>query len=169
MTRLLPLAALALSLLLVGCADEPQSGATPPATAAWMLSAAPSDAVGVAALKASAQEGDQVTMTGRIGGRRKPVSAESGLMVVMDAAIASCAEKPEENCPTPWDYCCVPQENLTANAATVQLRDADGEPIVLAEANFPPLSIVTVTGTVGARPNADVLVLLADAVHVAPR
>ena len=170
MTRLFPLAALALPFLLVGCGDTdpaPTPTAAPKA-AAWRLGAAPADAEGVAAVKASAAEGDRVTMVGRIGGRPEPVSPESGLLVVMDPALPSCAEMPDENCATPWDYCCETPEAVTANAATVQVRDAAGEPVVLDAAAFPPLATVSVTGTVGPRPNDGVLVVLADAVHVQP-
>lgn len=173
MIRLPLVAALALvsSFFLTACSDGPSA---PEASAglalpAWQLAEAPADAVGVAELKASASEGDRVTLVGRVGGRMEPVSEESGLVVLVDAAVPSCADSADDNCPTPWDYCCETPERVAANAATVQLRSADGSPIELAAGAVPPLSTVTVVGTVAPRPNGDVLVLVADAMHVAPR
>ncbi len=169
MKRFLPLAALVLPLLILGCAEEAAPAAPVVASpAAWRLASAPAGAVPVAQLKTNAQEGDRVTMTGRIGGRMEPVSPASGLLVVMDPALPSCAEMPDDHCSTLWDYCCETPEDITANAATVQLRDAAGEPIVFDAADFEPLSTVTVTGTVGPRPDPAVLVVLAEAIHVTP-
>lgn len=159
----------ALSLMVVACEEKAQGPAASPqaeTSAAWKLASAPAGGIDVAKAKAGAKEGDKITLVGRIGGRSEPITASSGLFVIMDPALPACSDNPEDNCATPWDYCCETPETITANAATVQLRDADGKPIVLADGELQPLSKITVVGTVAPRPNSDTLVVYATGVHV---
>ncbi len=159
-------------LLLTGCGEDSQNSTTTEpqaaASSSWMLSALPEGALPVAQAKADAKEGDTITLVGRIGGRSEPITASSGLFVVMDPAIPSCADNPEDKCAKPWDYCCETQETITANAATIQLRDAEGNPVTLAEGDLEPLSQVTVVGTVAPRPNNDTLIVYATGLYVQP-
>ena len=62
---------------------------------------------------------------------------------------------------------CEPRASITANSATVQLVDADGNPITadLTAAGFAPLDEVIVVGTVAARPSPEVLTIRATAIH----
>jgi hypothetical protein len=158
----------ALSLVAVACEENAQGPAAAPqaGTQAWKLNAMPQGAVGVVQAKADAKEGEPITLEGRIGGRGEPVSASSGVFVIMDPALPSCADNPDDQCPTPWDYCCETQETITANAATIQLRDADGNPVSLTEGDLKPLSRVAVVGTVAPRPNNDTMVVHATGVYV---
>lgn len=157
-------------LMLVGCGgDEAAQGEPTASSAAWRLADAPGDAVDVAAAKASVAEGDSIVVRGRIGGRMEPISPDSGVFVIMDPAVPSCADMPGDACQTPWDYCCETPQSITANAATVQLRDAEGNPVRLASGALTPLSEVIVTGTVAPRPNSDTLMIHATGVHVVPR
>ncbi len=165
---------LALSLAaLAGCdrsqptstgADRPAPGANP----GWLLASAPENPAEIQAAKASAAEGDQVTVRGRIGGRREPITDGAATFVMMDAGVPSCAENPDDACATPWDYCCEPAEVKEANSATVQLVDAAGAPIEadLALLGIGPLDEVIVVGTVAPRPTPGVLVIKATALHV---
>lgn len=151
--------------LAAGCEKPQQSagGSSP----TWLVAEAPPGAVNVASLKASAKEGDQVVLRGRIGGRSDPISKGSAVFVVMDPGVPSCADSPDDHCPTPWDYCCEPPESIMANSATVQIVNESGEPIVfdLAGLGFKPLDTVVVTGTVGPRPSDNVLTIRATHVH----
>ncbi len=165
MHRLIP-AALA-CLTLAACSNEQPPAAAAPESPAWLLASAPADARTVAEVKPDASEGDTVTVRGRIGGRAQPITPGAPVFIIMDPAIPSCDQIPDDPCPTPWDYCCEPRESLAANSATVQLVDAQGNPIQtdLAAAGLQPLDEVVVTGTVAPRPNPQVLTIRATAIH----
>ena len=156
---------------IAGCGDNaststttPDAGVTP---AAWQLDAAPDGAVDIIAAKATAQAGDTIAIRGKIGGRMQPLSPASGLIVLMDDSVPSCADNPGDSCSTPWDYCCETPETLTAGGATVQVRDADGNPVALPEGALSELDELVVVGTVAPRANDQTLVLLASGVYVA--
>ena len=164
MMRLM-LACAACGVVLGGCERGAERSASAPGVAepaggaAWVLTGEPAGAVGVAEVKASAQEGDTVVLRGRIGGRRDPMGEGSAVFTVMDLGLPHCGENPEDKCATPWDYCCEKPETIRANAATVQApAAADG-------AGFRPLDEVVVVGTVGPRPNPDVLTVVASGVY----
>lgn len=160
----------ACALLLAGCGEgaAPERGAdrgnAPPA---WVLASAPADAREVAAAKASAKEGDEVVVRGRIGGRAQPMSEESPVFTLIDLSIPHCGQIAGDSCPTPWDYCCETPESITANTATVQIVGSDGRPIGESPAahGFEPLDEVIVVGTVGPRPDERVLTIRARGVH----
>ncbi len=167
----LTLVLVAFALTITGCDENPQSTTTtaPPdagTRTSWKLDAMPGGAIAVAQAKAGAKEGDQITIEGRIGGRSEPITASSGLFVIMDPSIPSCADNPEDGCAKPWDYCCETPETISANAATIQLRDAEGKPITLADGDLTPLNRVAVVGTVAPRPNSDTLVVYATGLYV---
>lgn len=163
-----------LVLVLTGCSDstspaEPmsstQSSATQPATPAWILTEMPAGAQGVAELKPNAKESDRIVLRGRIGGSANPLSNASPIFTIVDAAIPSCADNPDDHCKTPWDYCCEPRSILTANSATIQLIDAGGNPLVANPAALlSPLDEIIVVGTVAPRANGDVLLVKATGV-----
>ncbi len=136
-------------------------------TPTWILAAAPADAVPVATLKASATEGQHVVIRGRIGGRADPISADSPVLIIMDPALASCADIEGDTCATPWDYCCETPASIAANNATIQVVDAAGEPITgsLAAAGLEPLAEIIVVGVVAARPDPSVLTIRATGIH----
>ena len=158
-------ALLLIGFALMGCG---QAGETTAPPASWLLTEAPAGAQGVAAVKAKAKEGDRVTVRGKIGGRLEPLSPDSGLFVMMDPAVPSCTDNSNDACPTPWDYCCEPPETIAATAATVQVRDANGDSVTFSEGQLKNLDEVIVVGTVAPRPNADTLVVLAEGVYGTP-
>ena len=157
--------------------DEPApaggGGKTPPAAtgalpAGLFLTVSPGEAVDVGALKATAKEGDEVVVRGRIGGV-PPFIPGVAAMTIADRKLVPCSEMSmEDGCKTPWDYCCAPQDELTANTATVQVVGADGRPLRadLAAAGLAPLSTVLVKGKVGPRPDPKVLVIDAAGIWV---
>ena len=162
--------ALFAALLTTGCGEEDKVSA--PGVSIddidWLLDSAPSGAVDVAAVKASAAEGDRVVVRGQIGGRKEPISGESGVFIIMDPAVPACSDIPGDMCTTPWDYCCETPQSITANAATIQLRDELGIPISFGSDALTPLDTVVVSGTVGPRPNNETLVIYAYGVYVTP-
>ncbi|MEM8836004.1 MAG: hypothetical protein AAGD00_09315 [Planctomycetota bacterium] len=132
-----------------------------------MLTNAPSDAIGVRSAKGSAQPGETIALRGKIGGRIEPMSSGSPVFTIVDLAIEDCTQKMDDNCPTPWDYCCTPTEIITANSATVHLIDASGnasstDPIA---GGLQPLDEVIVVGTIGPRPSEQVLTVKATGVY----
>lgn len=184
--RLAWVAPLALAAALVACKKQESgassasssngatgagAGASASLPAGFVLAAAPvGEASPVAAVKASAKEGDAVTIRGVIGGGAEPMAKERALFTIVDPAVPSCAAMEEDHCPTPWDYCCEDSKSLVANSATVQVLGADGRPLALDLAQIEgvrPLSEVIVTGVVGPRPSPEVLVIHATGLHVA--
>lgn len=154
------------SVLAGACGRGPGAGANTPAPS-WLIAEAPEGAVGVAAVKAEATEGQSIIVRGRIGGRKDPISTEAAVFIIMDESVPSCAEIPGDTCPTPWDYCCEPSENLTANSATVQIVDEHGHALRLdvRRHGLAPQDRVIVIGTVASRPTQETLVIRAQQVH----
>ena len=155
--------------MLPGCSDsknETQSLETS-ATPAWVLTAAPDGALGVAQAKAIAKEGDEIVIRGTIGGGKHPLSPESPVIRLVDSALYNKCTSGDDHCSTPWDYCCADSDELVAHSATIQLVDAGGEPITESPIahGFAGLDDVVVRGTVGPRPNDAVLVVLATGIY----
>lgn len=158
------------ALLTTGCGEEDKASSSDVSVdhIGWLLDSAPPDAVDVAAVKARAAEGNKVVVRGRIGGRKQPISADTGIFILMDPAVTACSDNPGDTCTTPWDYCCETPETITANAATIQLRDDSGNSISFNSDALTPLDTVIVTGTVGPRVNHETLVIYASGVYVVP-
>lgn len=164
-----------LTITLSGCDDgtsaegssgQPGTTASESVSPSWLLADMPDGAKGVAELKTVAAENDSVVLIGRIGGSVNPLSPASPVFTVVDVAIPSCADNPEDRCGTPWDYCCEPRDLLVANSATIQLTDASGNPLVANPAAvLSPLDEIVVIGTVAPRPNSEVLVIKAIGIH----
>ena len=58
---------------------------------------------------------------GCIGGSKDPFVQGRAVFTIVDPTIINCkAMGDEEHCPTPWDYCCEPRENLKKNIATIE-------------------------------------------------
>ena len=156
-------------ILLAGCQEQGTSSTrdseTAPAT--WLLASEPADARGVAQVKASVQEGDEVVLRGRIGGRKDPMSDSAAVFTVMDLSVPHCGQLPDDLCPTPWDYCCETPESITANAATIQVVDEAGSPVEGGADRYglSALDEVIVVGTVGPRPGEGVLTVRASGVY----
>lgn len=156
---------------LAGCggdgAESAGNGAGATERPGWLLTAEPPQAMGVTEAKAVVQEGDEIVVRARIGGRPEPLSEGSSVFTVMDLSIPHCGQLPEDSCTTPWDYCCETPESIRANAATVQLVGADGAaPAVAAAQALDELDEVVLVGTVGPRPSQDVLTIRATGVYV---
>ncbi len=170
---------LAICLVIAACEKKPAVPAAPATAGAsgselalpsgFFLAAAPKEAVEVKDSKPKAKVGETVTIIGRIGGSREPFVDGRAIFTLVDTRLKACGEGAEEDgCKTPWDYCCEPRKELTANMATVRIVGADGQPLKSGLKNvqgLKPLARVTVVGTV-AEAEGGVLVVNASGVHV---
>jgi hypothetical protein len=127
----------ALALGLAACGESPE---TTPTSAApeqaeqtslteFFLEDPPSDVISVSEARDLAQPGEPVTVKGRVAGSSKPFSEDYALVMLVDETVKTCEQIPGDNCPKPWDACCVPSEDLAANRLTVQLVDEQGTPL----------------------------------------
>ena len=141
--------------------------------AALFLDAAPGEALDVKAAKSAAKAGDKVVVRGRIGGSETPFVDGRAMVTIVDPSIKSCDQMGEDDhCPTPWDYCCEPHDNLTAGSATIQIVGADGRPLkasLKGQHGLEPLAEVVVVGTVALRDEAGTFVVNATSVWVKPK
>jgi len=155
--------------MLTGCKENSTAVqvSTVPATTTWVLTSAPVGAQSVTEAKASAKEGEQIVLRGRIGGRKTPLTEGSPVFTMMDLAIPHCGENPDDACRTPWDYCCETPDTITTNSATVQIMDAHGQPITESPAaeGLSALDEVIVVGTVAPRPSENVLTIRATGIY----
>lgn len=169
-TRTIAIASITgLALGLGACKEEAATttGAAAPIPAEWRLASMPDDALGVKAAKDAAAEGDTVTVRGIIGGRKDAMNKDSAFFVMVDPGLENICLSDDDHCATPWDYCCAKPEDVQANSATVQLVDADGNPLEfdLSKQGIAPLDEVVVVGTVAARPSPQVLTIRATGLH----
>ncbi len=157
------------TLMLIGCEEGTSTVqiAAESGTPTWVLSSAPEGALSVTDAKASASEGEQVVLRGRIGGRKEPLTEGSPVFTVIDLAIPYCGELSDDACRTPWDYCCETPEAIATNSATIQIVDASGQPIANNSAiqGLSALDEVIVVGTVAPRPNQNVLTVQATGIY----
>lgn len=139
MISLAPVAAIVLALA---------SDAIP---ASIFLKEQPAEAKPVRAAKESAKKGERIVLTGRIGGRVAPFVAQRSVFLISDPSLKACSERPGDNCPTPWDFCCESRESMAASLATIQILGPDGKPLKVSAENaggMKPLTTITVVGTV---------------------
>ncbi|MBW3598328.1 MAG: hypothetical protein KY475_13780 [Planctomycetes bacterium] len=131
----------------------------------YVLAAEPADAKGVAEARESAQDGDDVTVVGRIGGDHEPFIDGAAAFTIVDPKLQPCPA--EEGCPTPWDYCC-DLNLLKDNKAVVKVVNEQGQ-LVNSDARellgVEELSTVTVQGK-AQRDDAGNLTILATGIHV---
>lgn len=161
-------------LALAGCgpngpaAQRSQSAAAPDSR--FVLAEEPGDAKPVIAVRQDAKDGDEVTITGRIGGEVDPWVAGRATFVIVDPSLTPCSEREGDTCKTPWDYCCDVDRLATAKA-TIKIVDDQGQPVATDARELlgvKELQTVTVQGK-AKRDEADNLTVLASKVYVKPR
>lgn len=152
---------------LVGCSsDAPTDNVQVTSTSAYVVGSEPAGAVGVGSARESAKDEDQVVVVGRIGGSTEPFVDGMAAFTIVDPKLAYCAD--DEGCPTPWDYCCTPVDQITKNSATVKFVDASGAPLqedARKLLGVKELNEVVVQGKAD-RDDAGNLVVLAEKVYV---
>jgi len=172
------LAGVVAGLAMAGCGpDEEQAkpggtGAvrTPVAAlpAGLFVDQAPPGSRGVAEIKADAGATGEIVVHGRIGGRVRPFVDGAAVFLLADTGMKTCADLHGDACKTPWDYCCEPRDSLAARTATVQIVDAEGQPLRIdldGRHGMSPLAEVTVAGEVAHRDGGS-LVINARKIHV---
>jgi hypothetical protein len=169
------IAALLIALAVVGCDRSDNKSKTGPQASKDALPAdlfssnAPSDIKDLDAIRASAKDGDTVTVRGRVGGRKDPFSADRAVMTVADATLVSCDKMPGDDCPTPWDYCCLEPDELGKHVASVQVVGADSKPLYATLKNaggLAPLKEVIIVGTVQKSPDGKAMTINASRIFV---
>jgi hypothetical protein len=140
--------------------DATESAAMAPELQAFVLVADPGEAKAVAAAKEAGPQ-DHVVVQGRIAS----VVPRFAVFTLMDQSLPYCGEtNKEDDCKTPWDYCCEPRDTRTRLSLLVELRGVDGNPL---QASGLPglrlLDLVKVRGQLGKDEHRN-LVLIADGV-----
>lgn len=154
-----------------GRTEGPEHTSAIPAAGAsaesYRLKEAPAGAVGVVEAKESSRNNDEIVITGRVGGESKPFVDGMAAFLIVDPSLSPCP--PDEGCPTPWDYCCHPDETA-ARRAMVKVVDEQGK-VVATDARkllgLDELAAVVVRGT-AQRDEAGNLTVLASGVYVEP-
>ena len=158
--------------LIIGCGtySEPGTDKSPPPVAApdarYLLAEEPADAKPVIAVRKDAKDGDEVTITGRIGGDVDPWVPGRAAFVIADHSLVPCNEREGDTCQTPWDYCC--ESNLAESKATIKIVDEAGQTVATDAKQLlgvKELQTVTIRGQ-AKRDEAGNLTVLAKSVYV---
>ncbi len=146
--------------------------ASSPLPASLFLDTAPEGITSIASLKTGAQEGDVVVIKAVVGGRKRAFVANRAVMTVIDATVDNPCTAEDDHCPTPWDYCCTPPEQLLPNLASVQILGPDARALTTdlnTVVDLKPMSVLVIQGTVGPRPDNTTLIINATGIFVASR
>jgi hypothetical protein len=155
-----------LAVALLGCSqsqDATQTGDAAGPDAAYLLVSMPANVQGVEDARKESENDQEIAVEGRIGGEEKPFVDGIAAFTLIDSRLHWCAA--DENCPTPWDYCC---SNKTGKLAAVQVVGGDGQPVAKdarALLGVKELSKVVVCGK-AKRDEQGNLTVLAEKVHV---
>ena len=149
----LTLAVCYLVLVAWGCATEDAPEATGPVIdgSAYLLSEEPQNAHEIIAAREAINDGDEVTLVGRIGGGKNPWVEGKAAFTLVDNSLEACSDIPGDRCPTPWDYCCRTPK-LPDSTALVKVIDENGD---LVKADARKLLGVTELSTVIAKGKAE--------------
>ncbi len=117
---------------LFGCSSETATNTSAvvgqPTTegAKFLLSSAPGEAQDVIPMREDVEDEQDVVVIGRIGGSHDPWVDGLAAFSLVDRSLAACTDIPGDQCPTPWDYCCV-TDKLPAATTLVKVVDEQGE------------------------------------------
>jgi hypothetical protein len=121
----------ALSVLSIGCSKAPTPVPAAITTAPeqpneLLLKSEPADAKTVIEARKALKDGDDVVVTGRIGGAVDPWVEGRAAFSIVDQTLIPCSERPGDSCTTPWDYCC-DTDRLPQSLATIKFVDGQGK------------------------------------------
>lgn len=126
---------------------EAKKSALEPTGKQYLTGSEPSSSMPVGDSRAATKDGDPVKLLGRIGGSTAPFIEGLAAFTIVDPKVQFCP--PEEQCPTPWDYCCT-QNEVKENIATVKVVNETGSPVAEDARKLlgvKELSLVVVEGT----------------------
>jgi hypothetical protein len=161
-------AAAAAALVVAACKRSPEGG--PPPTSAlpdrYWLPQAPAGAMQAAEVRAHAKSGEQIVVTGVVGGRKQPFTEGAAAFTIVDDAAKKCT--PGE-CETPWDYCCTPPDQLSASTVVVEFHE-NGHPIRQGARGYHGLDHMKTVVVAGEarRDDAGNVTVVATGIHVKP-
>ncbi len=165
-------AALCLSLGLAGCnpsAQAPIQTSSSAPDSRLLLKEQPSDAKHVIDARKDAKDGDEIVVTGRIGGDVDPWVKGRAAFLIVDPSLVPCSEREGDSCPTPWDYCC-DTDRLADAKATIKFVNEAGDTLPTDARQLlgvKELQYVTVRGQ-AKRDEAGNLTVLAKGIYVKP-
>jgi len=132
----------------------------------FRLAAKPANALSVMDARERLSPGDPAVVEGQIGGAKEPFFDGFAGFVLADRAILFCDEiGGEEHCATPWDACCEDPDTLKAGRVSIQMVDAEGNPIeggLGSGGTLSGLDRVIVSGTVAEGSTAENLIIDAE-------
>jgi hypothetical protein len=111
-----------------GCGKDAPPGSPPADGDRYLLSEEPAGARGVKNVRERARDGDEVVVVGRIGGDARPWVEGRAAFWIVDPTLKSCKET-DDACPTPWDFCCTPRDEMREVMATVKIVDEKGQTV----------------------------------------
>jgi len=159
--------------VVIGCGTTaaPTASTAPTVTAPdarYVLADEPADAKTVLAVRKDAKDGDEVTITGRIGGDVDPWVKGRASFLIVDPSLTACSERAGDSCETPWDFCCEDIGHLNQSKATIKIVDDKGDTVPTDAKQLlgvKELATVTIRGQ-AKRDEAGNLTVLAKGVYV---
>ncbi|ADE53071.1 hypothetical protein [Coraliomargarita akajimensis] len=163
---------MALALFTSACTPKKDASAPSVSTensfAAYMLVEAPTNPVSVAQARKQAKPGETIHVSGQIGGTLHPFVNGYASFVLADTEIMFCDEMGDDHCSTPWDACCEDKDKLKAMRLSVQIVDAEGNPLtgnLKAALGVKELDTVSITGVVAEGSTSENVVINATGLH----
>lgn len=159
---------LAALTVLPSCSPAEEPGSKPAATTAalpgsYWLAAAPAGALDIKQARQSGKDGAEIVVVGRVG----DLLAKRAQFKLVDRSFVPCNERPEDECKTPWDYCCEDPTDLAKGTIVIECRDGDQLRKVTAKGfhGLDHLKEVVVKGRV-IKDSAGNVILVAAGMHV---
>ena len=125
--------------------------------------AAPADALDVKHARETTENGAEIVVVGRVG----DLLDKRAQFKLVDRSFVACSDRPEDECKTPWDYCCEEPTALSQGTLVVECRDGDQLRKVTAAGfhGLDHLKEVVVRGK-AIKDDAGNLIVVADGIHV---
>ncbi|MBP82634.1 MAG: hypothetical protein CMO61_02160 [Verrucomicrobiales bacterium] len=138
---------------------------------AVLVNTKPEDAVSVVEARKSASPGDLIAVTGKIAGAMQPFTESFAAAILADQALATCDLTNDDQCPTPWDACCVEIPVIQSMRMLIQVLGDDGRPIpegLAGVRGMKELDVLVVAGTVAEGSTAENLIVNATEIYQMP-
>lgn len=156
-------------VLILGCGQSPESSNKTASAGGqkFLLSTEPLGAKNVSDVRDSSKNDEEVSVVGRIGGRKDPWVPHMAGFTIADLTMVPCNEREGDTCPTPWDYCCEDENIIAKKTLPVRFLNEQGE-VINTDARellaVKELSTVVVRGKI--KRDKDSIKLIADGIYV---